>query len=206
MPDTYADLITAIKEISLLSSAASVLHWDEETHMPPKAAEHRANQASLLARMTHEQFTSPKVGEMLAGVEQSDAAKGEPEGDVAVNARELRRSYDRATKIPPKLVEEMSKTAVLAHQAWVEARKKSDFSTFKPWLAKTLDLKRQEAACISPNGNPYDALLDEYEPGETVANLVRVFESLRGPLIDLVGRITSSGKRAPIEILERIYP
>ena len=203
---TYTNLITTIKEISLLASASSVLNWDEETHMPPRGAEHRANQSSLLARLTHEQFTSPKVGEMLAAVEQSDAVARDREGDMAVNARELRRSYDRATKIPAKLVEEMSKTAVLAHQAWVEARKKSDFATFKPWLAKTLDLKRQEAACLSPGGNQYDALLDEYEPGETSANLVRVFESLRQPLIDLVGRITGSRKQAPLEIFERSYP
>src|SRR5439155_20128121 len=77
---------------------------------------------------------------------------------------------------------------------------------FKPWLAKTLDLKRQEAACLSPGGNQYDALLDEYEPGETSANLVRVFESLRQPLIDLVGRITGSRRQAPIEIFERSHP
>jgi carboxypeptidase Taq len=204
--ETYASLITTVKEIALLASAASVLNWDEETHMPPKGAEHRANQSSLIARMTHEQFTSPKVGEMLSAVEQADVVVRDHDGDMAVNARELRRSYDRATKIPPKLVEEMTKTAVLAHQAWIEARKKSEFATFKPWLAKTLDLKRQEASCISPNGNAYDALLDEYEPGETVANLVRVFESLRDPLIDLVGRITSSGKRAPIEVFEKNYP
>lgn len=204
--DTYAGLITTVKEIALLASSASVLNWDEETHMPPKAAEHRANQSSLLARLTHEQFTAPKVGEMLSAVEQADAVVRDRDGDMAVNVRELRRNYDRATKIPPKLVEEMSRTAVLAHQAWIEARRKSDFATFGPWLAKTLDLKRQEAACISPDGNRYDALLDEYEPGETVANLALVFESLRDPLIDLVGRITGSGKRAPIEILERVYP
>src|SRR3954471_14073437 len=143
LADTYASLITTVKEIALLGSAASVLNWDEETHMPPKGAEHRANQSSLIARMTHEQFTSPKMGEMLSAIEQADIVVRDHDGDMAVNARELRRSYDRATKIPPKLVEEISKTAVMAHQAWVEARKKSDFNTFKPWLSKTLDLKRQ---------------------------------------------------------------
>src|SRR5438105_14484833 len=129
MSTTYTDLIATVKEIALLGSAGSVLNWDEETHMPPKGAEHRANQTSLLARMTHERFTSPKVGEMLAAVEQADEVARDRDGDMAANARELRRSYDRATKIPAKLVEEMSKTAVLAHQAWVEARKKSDFAT-----------------------------------------------------------------------------
>src|SRR4051812_17804821 len=157
---SYNNLITTVREIALLASTASVLNWDEETHMPPKGAEHRANQSSLLARLTHEQFTSPHVGDLIAAVEQSDAVVRDVDGDMAVNARELRRNYDRATKIPPKLVEEMSKTAVLAHQAWIDARKKSEYSLFAPWLTKTLDLKRQEAACITPNGNAYDALLD----------------------------------------------
>src|SRR5947207_2021882 len=105
-PTAYNQLISSLREISLLSSVASVLHWDERTQMPPRGTEHRANQLSLLSRLAHEQFTSPKIGELLAAVEQSDAMK-EREGDIAVNVRETRRSYDRAVKLPPSLVEEM---------------------------------------------------------------------------------------------------
>jgi carboxypeptidase Taq len=138
--DTYSSLITTAKEINLLGSAATVLHWDQETYMPTKGAEHRANQTSLIARLTHEQFTQPRIGELLAEVERTG-----PAGDVAVNVRELRRSYDRATKIPASLVEEITKTAVLGHHAWIDARKKSDYGLFKPWLSRMLDLKMQEA-------------------------------------------------------------
>ena len=88
--NTYASLITTIKEIALLGSAASVLHWDEQTHLPTRGAEHRGNQVSLIARMTHQQFTSPKVGEMLSRIESSDLVK-EKESDIAVNVRELTR-------------------------------------------------------------------------------------------------------------------
>src|SRR5688500_9192873 len=138
---TYGELIAAIREVALLGSAGSVLHWDEQTHLPPKGAEHRANQVSLIARMTHEQFTTARVGEMIAAVEQSDLVE-DADSDAAVNARELRRGYDRATKRPTSLVEEMSRTEVLAQQAWVAARKKSDCPSFKPWLARTLELKK----------------------------------------------------------------
>ena len=200
--DAYNKLIKDCKEISLLGSAASVLHWDQEVHLPAKGHEHRSNQVSLIARMTHEQFTSPKIGEMLSSAESSKML----DADASVNVRELRRSYDRATKIPASLVEEMTKTAVLGHQAWIDARKKSDFPTFKPWLGKMLDLKRQEAKCVGYTTTPYDALLDEFEPHETTENLKRVFESLRGPLVELVGKIAASGKKAPLEILERKYP
>jgi carboxypeptidase Taq len=202
---SYTRLITTVREISLLGSAGAVLGWDEQTQMPPKGAAHRADQESLIARLSHEQFTAPVVGAMLAEIEGSELVK-DPDSDPAANVRELRRSYDRATKLPATLVEEMSKTAVLAHHAWVEARKKSDYSLFKPWLAKTLDLKRQEIQCIGHAGSPYDALLDQFEPHETTENLNRVFESLRGPLIDLIAKIRASGKEAPLEILERKYP
>src|SRR4051812_35166610 len=115
MPDaqaSYDALIRMTREIQLLESAGSVLHWDERTQMPPKGAEHRANQSSLIARVTHEQFTHPRIGEMLAAVEGSPLV-ADKEGDAAVNVREIRRSFDRATKLPPALVEEMTRVAVL---------------------------------------------------------------------------------------------
>src|SRR5687767_6043481 len=201
----YASLITAVKEISLLGTSASVLHWDQETYMPPKGAETRGDQVSLLARLAHQQFTHPRIGEMLATVESSDLVK-DRESDAAVNVRELRRSYDRATKIPATLVAELSKTAVLGHHAWIDARKRSDYAAFKPWLAKMLDLRKQEANYVGYKTVIYDALLDEYEPHETTENLKRVFESLRDPLIELVGKIKSSQRTAPVQILERHYP
>ena len=208
MPDptaAYGELIKTTREIALLGSAASVLHWDERTQMPPRGAEHRANQVSLIARMTHEQFTAPRVGELIAAVEGSPLV-ADPEGDAAVNVRELRRSYDRNTKLPPALVEELTRTEVLGQQAWAEARKKSDYALFRPWLEKTLALKKQQADCYGFATERYDALLEDFEPGETAANLTRVFESLRGPLVDLVGRVAQSGRRAPVELFDRAYP
>src|SRR5688572_10285290 len=96
---SYESLIHQLREIGLLGSVASVLHWDERTQLPPKGAEHRANQLSLLARMSHEQFTDPKIDELLKAVEGSDLMN-DPESDPAVNVRETRRSYDRARKLP----------------------------------------------------------------------------------------------------------
>src|SRR5882762_7971009 len=135
---TYQRLIVSLREISTLDSAGSLLSWDEQTFMPKKGAELRASQASLIARMVHEKFVGPEIGGMLGELESSSLVK-DRESDEAVNVRWTRRNYDRATKVPAKLVEEMSRTAVLAHEAWVEARKKSNYKEFEPWLAKTLD-------------------------------------------------------------------
>ncbi|HWB53939.1 MAG TPA: carboxypeptidase M32, partial [Tepidisphaeraceae bacterium] len=112
-------------------------------------------------------------------------------------------------KLPAAWVEEMAKTEVLAQHAWVEARKKSSFTEFAPWLTKILDLKRRQVEYLRTGGAfacAYDALLDEFEPHETTANLQRVFDSLRDPLIELIRKVAESGKKAPAEILERRYP
>lgn len=201
----YSRLLTELRENAQLSSTMSLLHWDEQTQLPAKGGEYRALQISLLARLCHERFTSPKIGNLLS---ESEAVIGDIKADteIAANVRETRRAYDRATKLPARLVEELARTTVLAQQAWTEARKKSDYAEFEPWLGKILGLKREEARCISTGGPLYDVLLDEYEAGETTANLQRVFEELRGPLIELVGRIQESGRKAPLEILQRNYP
>ena len=193
---TYQSLITTAKETALLASANTLFGWDERTQMPAKGTEHRSNQMSLISRLVHERATSPRIGEQLAELERSDLMK-EPASDAATNIRELRRSYDRKVKLPASLVEEMAKTEVLSQAAWVEARKKSDYPTFRPWLEKTLALKKREAECVGYEGHPYNALLDEYEPHERVGDLNRVFQELRGPLVDLIARIGASGRKAP---------
>lgn len=209
MPDpraAYNALLTELREIALLGSVSSLLRWDEQTQMPLSGTQHRAAQVSLVARLVHERLTSPRIGDLLDGA--SDLASSlPPDADEAVNLREARREYERQRKLPASLVEELTRTSVLGQRAWAEARAKSDFAMFRPWLEKTVDLKRQEAVCIgSRSGNPYDALLDEYEPGETTANIRRVFDELRPALVELIRGIAQSPRKAPVEILTRRYP
>jgi len=205
--DTYTTLLTELREISLLGSIQSVIGWDERTHLPPKGAPHRANQTALLAKLIHERFTSPRIGDLLAVVEGTPLVTTDPHGDAAVNVRHTRRAYDRATKMPTRLVEELAHTAVMGEAAWADAKGKSDFNLFSPWLSKTLDLKRQEAACVARAGqSAYDTLLDEFEPDARTTDITAVFADLRPKLVDLVGRITSSAKKAPADVLTRKYP
>lgn len=203
--DAYDQLIRWLRDVSMLDSIGSMLGWDEHTYLPAKGTAHRAEQTTLIARLSHERFTSPQVGEMLNIVEQSDLVS-QADSDVAANVRETRRLYDRARKLPTSLVEELTRTAVLGQAAWVEARKKSDFSLFAPWISKTLDLKRQEAECYGYRQSPYDALLESFEPGETAANLRTVFDSFRPRLVQLIQRIADCGRVAPVHVLERHYP
>jgi len=202
---TLAELTAKVKQLSVLSSCSALLGWDERTYMPRKGAAHRAEQHSLLAGMVHEQFTTPKVGDMLSEVENSDLLK-DPISPDSVNIRELRRAYDKLIKIPKKLVEEISRTTTLSEQAWVEARKKSDFNAFAPWLTKMIDLKHQQAEAVGYEKEAYDALLDDYEPGGTAEMIAGVFANLRKDLVPLVEAIANASKKPDISILERDYP
>jgi len=201
----YDELIGRLKEHSLLASCGHVLGWDERTYMPHHGSAHRAEQMALLARMTHEMLTSPRIGELLGQAEgslDSTTADSIP----AANLREIRRSYSRAVKIPKRLVEELARVTTRAQQVWQEARQANDFAAFRPWLEKIIQLKREEAQAIGYASEPYDALLDEYEPGATAAEITRIFADLRAELVPLLKQILASGRQAAREILEREFP
>jgi carboxypeptidase Taq len=203
--EAYTELIRRFKEYSLLQSCGSVLGWDERTYMPRKGAGLRAEQMSLLARLTHEMLTTPEIGELLSEIEGTVLVH-DPESPAAVNVREIRRAYDRAVKLPKRLVEELARVTTHAQQVWQQARQANDFAAFRPWLEQIVGLKRQEADAVGYKASPYDALLDEYEPGATTAEITRVFAGLRQELVPLIGAITSSGRQARRDILERAYP
>jgi carboxypeptidase Taq len=201
----YDELTRRVKEEALLASCAALLGWDEETYMPGAGAAHRASQQALLAGLLHDRATDPRRGELLAAVEGSDLV-AEPDSPEAVNVRELRRVYDRETRLPRPLVEEYARAASLAQQAWVAAHDRGDWSLFRPWVEKVLALKREEAACLRPGVDLYDTMLDEYEPGMTGRQVAALFDALRGELIDLVGAIGAARRRADGSILRRPYP
>src|SRR6185436_16839768 len=99
MSDAYAELMDLTRQAGVLSSIESVLDWDQETYMPPKGIHARADQVAAIAQLAHERRTHPKVGECLGTFD----GKGE-DPERAANVREIRRTYERAVKIPPELV------------------------------------------------------------------------------------------------------
>jgi carboxypeptidase Taq len=142
---------------------------------------------------------------LLAAVEASPLVR-DGDSDAAANVREIRRQYDRAVKLPKELVEELARVTTRAQQVWQEARQADDFAAFQPWLEKVVALVRQKAECIGYKTAPYDALLDEYEPGATTAEITQVFAALRADLVPLVSAILDSGRHPRRELLERDYP
>jgi len=202
--DAYSELIQKLKKIATLGSCGSVLGWEERTYMPRGGSEHRAAQLSLLAGMEHEMSVDPRIGELLAAIEGSDLVK-DPDSPEAANIREIRFRYDRDTKLPTDLVEEKAKVTTLAQGKWVEARKKSDFKAFLPWLEKVVDLTIKVAECYGFKDEPYDALLEGYEPGMTTKEVAEVFGKLRPELVELNKKIAHAPKKPDKSIVERVY-
>jgi carboxypeptidase Taq len=201
----YAELIRLTREQSLLASCAELLAWDEDTYMPPGGVEHRAAQLALLAGLGHQRGTDPRLGDLLAEVEGSPLV-ADPESDAAANVRELRRLYDRQTRLPRALVEELARLTSLAEQVWAEARRTADFARFRPWLEAILLLKRREAESLALTPDRYDALLDGYEPGARADDLAVLFDALRGELLPLLNAIIYRGRRPATSVLRRAYP
>jgi carboxypeptidase Taq len=201
----YAELIRLSREESLLSSCSDLLEWDEETYMPRGGVEHRAEQMALLAGLLHERGADPRFGELLEQVEGSELVR-DPDGIIAVNVRELRREYDRERRLPRSLVEESARVAAMSAQAWAEAREAAEFGPFAPWLDRTVALARDEAEAVGYPDVPYDALLEDYEPGVTTRDVAALFALLRTELVPMVAALRDAPAAVPAHVLRREFP
>lgn len=190
----YDELIRRVREETLLTSCEALLEWDEETYMPSGGVENRSEQLALLAGLLHERGTDPRIGELLAEVEGSEllADRSSP---AAVNVRELRREYDRYVRLPRRLVEEVARITALAQKAWARARAEADFGAFRPWLEQIVELKRAEAECVGYAQEPYDALIEDHEPGMTSQIVARLFDALGRELVPLAAKIEETGRK-----------
>jgi carboxypeptidase Taq len=203
--ESFELLVSYTRETALLHSVAELLEWDERTIMPPAAGRYRAEQVTLLSGMVHRRRIDPRIGEWLSELEHGPLAQ-DPHSESGATIKQLRRQYNKLTKLPTELVEELTRTALLGQQAWVESRKNNDFASFRPLLERMIHLKREQAEAVGYANCPYDALLDDYEAGETTENITAVLSSLRAELVLLVAAIAESGRTAPVEILHRRYP
>jgi carboxypeptidase Taq len=201
--NAYDALLQRSREIALLSDTMSLLSWDQETYMPPKAAANRAEQTSHLAVLAHKLGTAPEVGDWIKACEDSLPATADEEANEIrrANVREWRRDFDRETKLPARLVEDFARATSLAREEWHKARAESNFAGFAPWLEKILALTREQAECWGYTTCPYDALMEGYEPGARVADLAPVFTDLQTELTALLPRLEKVTAVDPARLL-----
>ena len=192
---TYDKFLVKVKEISYLNQALALLRWDQETYMPPGTVNDRAQQVALLSGIIHETVTSKAMGRMLAELKKDKSL----DEDQKVNVREFARDFKRATALPPKLVKELSETESLAMDAWLRSRKELNFKVFEPWLVKTIELKNKVAEHIGYEDQPYDALLEEYEPMMLTKDVEAILTPFRKKLVPLVAKIAKAAKEAKVD-------
>jgi len=188
MNKELGELKERLVEIHDLHSAIAVLDWDQQVNMPAAGAEGRANQLSLLSRLSHEKFVDGRIGELLESLKAFTDGL-DPESDEACLVKVTRREYDRNVKVPSSFVAEFTRTTSNAHVEWEKAKAASSFSLFQPWLEKIFDLRREYAGFFAPYDHIYDPLLAEFEPGLKTAEVKEIFAKVRPAQVELIREI-----------------
>jgi len=203
--EIFAAACRHARATAVLASVESLLGWDERTMMPASAGDYRAGQAAAMAAVVHRQRTDPAQGERLCRLAESPLAT---DGSPAVRGtiRLLKRDFDKQARLPGRLVEEIAGTCVAAQQAWATARAESSWEILEPWLQKVFALKREQGGCQLPGVDPYDALMDDYEPGARWRSIVDRFERLRGLIVPLVRECVNAPRRPSAAVMRRGFP
>ena len=186
----FKALLEAAAEISDLHAAMALLEWDQQTFMPRNSAADRSEQIGTLAKLAHEKSSAPAFGRLIDKASR-ETVNLPPDSFEACLCRKLRREYGKTSRIPVALASKLAGTAAKAHHAWAEAREKSDFAIFQPYLAQLIDLRRKYAEAFQPYRNIYDPLLDNFEEGCTVAQIDPIFAVLREKQCALLRKIAS---------------
>ncbi|NLN70141.1 MAG: carboxypeptidase M32 [Chloroflexi bacterium] len=182
-------LFERVAEFSDLEGIMALLGWDQQVYMPPGGAEERGLQSAALGRILHEKFATEEFGQLIADLED-EIGDLNAETDVARSVKVIKRNYEKQVKVPLPLLMESIKAQTMAHEAWVQAKARSDFSIFKPHLETIVDLRKQYVELFQPYDHIYDPLLDDFEPGMKTADVKEIFDKLRPQQVELLQAIT----------------
>jgi carboxypeptidase Taq len=190
----YRELLEKVRELSTLEQAAGLLAWDEQTYMPPGGSADRARQKAALSGVIHERLISKDMGRLIRALKKQKLS-----ADGAVILRETERNWRRASGIPGDLVRELAHTQSMAIEAWAKARRENRFKLLEPWLVKMIGLKQREAECVGYKDVPYDALLDDFEPGMRSRDVDAIFSRLKAKLVPIAIKLLKEPQPAPIK-------
>lgn len=187
------ELKAKLKELAHLASAAAVLEWDNEVNAPTLGRDARAEMIAYIVGLRHEKFTAPELEAVL--VKAESVKKLTPEEHCIV--RETRRDLDKAKKLPADFVRELAQVCAGSTDAWRTAKQSGNFKIFQPHLQKIVDLKIKEAEYLGYKESPYDALLDNFEPGLTAREAERILGELKEFLPGFIRQIKKSHAKIP---------
>jgi carboxypeptidase Taq len=178
-------------EVADLRHAADLLEWDERVCMPERGATTHGQMLATLRRLAHEKFTSSEMGDAIEAA-RAESVRLDDGGAAQRLVDVTARDYEKATKVPASFVAELAEAVSAGQQAWGQARRNSDFATFKPFLQKIVALKRRYVAFFPPAEHPYDVLLDEFEPSMKTAEVKAIFDQLRPRQVELIRSVATA--------------
>jgi len=182
--DSYRQQMQRIADVR---HASAVLQWDQETYLPPKGAQHRGQQISTLSELAHQLFSADSLGSLL----QELLLKGDLDVFQKRNVELTLEDYTKAKKYSSQFVRQLSEQINKTFHAWIEARRQNDFKTFEGDLAELVKLKKEESEILGYQNHPYNAHLNEYEKGATVALIDKTFDNLLPQLKQLLDKIAA---------------
>jgi carboxypeptidase Taq len=183
-----AALTDLIGEVMDLRRAADLLEWDERVYMPPGGATAHGEMAATLRRLAHEKFTRDEVGRAIEAA-QAEVSGDDRDSDISRLVAVTAHDYAKAVRVPARFVAAHALATSAAQNAWLEARSRSEFASFRPHLEGIVALKREYVTFFPPAEHPYDVLLDDYEPGTRTVDITKVFDALRSRQVALIRRI-----------------
>ncbi len=184
-PEPYGAFLDHVRRLTYLGDAGGVLDWDQQVMMPEAGTPARAKQKSALETLRHELLTADDLAGWLDDLDNAGLT-----ADRRAVVREIRREHERAVRVPESLVERVSEASSEALPVWERAKADADFAAFEDTLAELVALKREYAAAIDPDRDPYEVLFEEYEPYLGLDTAEQVFDRLGEelpPLIDAIG-------------------
>ncbi len=187
----FDELMAHARETAALEMISQRLGWDQETVMPRGAAEQRGEEMAAIEGVLHARRIDPRLADWLDAPAPADEA-----GQAQL--REIRRSHARTSAVPARLAQALARETSVAQGVWAAARAAEDWAAFAPTLERVVALRREEGEALSAAGlgaTPYDALLQDYEPGTTAVEIEATFAALRPGLVALRERILGSGRQ-----------
>src|SRR5258708_928317 len=181
----YQEYKTKMQKIADVKYASAVLQWDQETYLPPKGNDFRGRQIATLSEIAHQQFTDEKFGALLNDLAGKDDLGDHEKRNVTLSLED----FNKNRKLPADFVRKMSETVNRSFHAWIQARKENSFAAFQQPLDELISLKKQETDMLGYEKHPYDALMNDYDKGLTVAITDKLFSSLRPQLSNLLDHI-----------------
>lgn len=181
-------LLEIYKEISLLGKISSVLSYDMNVSLPEAASEDRATQSAYIVKLLSEKWSNIEIRNLIEDL-KNDSGLSNIERAIIRNLDWQGKYY---WKVPQSTIVEFSEATSRAFMAWQKAKKDNSFADFLPHLAKVIRLNQLIADHLGYMDNPYDALLDIYEPGLTTNECKSIFGILQPELTKLLKNIQKS--------------